>query len=89
MPRESSNNNGGSSDESNNWKDALPPGVNEYAILINKNWNDFTIDIANTTTERVNGYLLHHILHYRKQSYTDYKLWEYFREDFEDWTLET
>jgi hypothetical protein len=73
MPRESSNNNGGNSDE-NNWKDALPPGVNQYTILINKNWNDFTIDIANTTTEQVNRYLLHHILYYRKQLYTDYKL---------------
>jgi hypothetical protein len=37
MPRESSNNNGGSSDKSNNWKNALPPDVNKYAILINKN----------------------------------------------------
>jgi hypothetical protein len=37
MPRESNNNNGGNSDESNNWKDALSPGVNKYAILINKN----------------------------------------------------
>jgi hypothetical protein len=89
MPRESNNNNGGNSDENNSWKDALPPGVDQYTILINKNWNDFTIDVANTTAERVNGYLLHHILYYRKQSYTDYKLWEYFREDFEDWTLDT
>jgi hypothetical protein len=38
MPRElNNNNNNGNSDKSNNWKDALPPGVNEYAILINKN----------------------------------------------------
>jgi hypothetical protein len=36
MPRESSNNNGGNSD-GNNWKNTLPPGVNKYAILINKN----------------------------------------------------
>jgi hypothetical protein len=57
-------------------------------MLINKNWNDFTINVANTTVERVNGFLLYHILYYRKQSYTDYKLWEYFREDFEDWTLD-
>jgi hypothetical protein len=74
MPRESNNNNGGNSDESNNWKDALSPGVNKYAILINKNWNDFIIDIANTTTEQVNEYLLYYILHYQKQLYTDYKL---------------
>jgi hypothetical protein len=37
MPRESNNNNGGNSNKNNSWKDALPPGVNEYAILINKN----------------------------------------------------
>jgi hypothetical protein len=64
MPRKSNNNNSGNSDKSNNWKDALPPGVNEYAILINKNWNNFTIDIANIITERVNKYLLYHILYY-------------------------
>jgi hypothetical protein len=84
MPRESNNNNGGNSDENNSWKNALSLGVNEYAILINKNWNDFTIDVANTTIERVNRYLFHYILHYQKQSYTNYKLWEYFREDFKD-----
>jgi hypothetical protein len=37
MPRESSNNNSGNSDKNNNWKDALPSDINEYAILINKN----------------------------------------------------
>jgi hypothetical protein len=74
MPRESNNNNDRNSDESNNWKDALPLGVNEYAILINKNWNDFIIDIANTTIERVNRYLLYYILYYQKQLYTNYKL---------------
>ena len=78
MPRESNNNNGGNSDENNSWKDVLFSGVNEYAILINENWNDFTIDIANTTTKQVNEYLLYHILYYQKQLYTDYKLWEYF-----------
>jgi hypothetical protein len=73
MPRESSNNNGGNSN-GNNWKNTLPPGVDEYAMLINKNWNDFTINIVNTTAERVNRFLLYHILYYQKQSYTDYKL---------------
>ena len=73
MPRESNNNNGGNSNK-NNWKNILPLSVNKYAMLINKNWNDFTINVANTTAERVNGFLLYHILHYRKQSYTDYKL---------------
>jgi hypothetical protein len=74
MPSESNNNNGRNSDENNSWKDALPSDVNKYAILINKNWNNFTINVVNTTAEQVNRYLLHHILHYRKQSYTDYKL---------------
>jgi hypothetical protein len=78
MPRESSNNNGGNSDENNNWKDTLLLGVDEYAILINKNWNDFTINVANTTTERVNTFLFYYIIYYQKQLNTDYKLWEYF-----------
>jgi hypothetical protein len=74
MPRESNNNNGGNNDENNSWKDALSLGVNEYAILINKNWNDFTINTANTITERVNEYLFYYILYYRKQLYINYKL---------------
>jgi hypothetical protein len=77
MPRESNNNNSGNSD-GNNWKNTLLLGVDEYAMLINKNWNNFTINIVNTTAEQVNRFLLYYILHYQKQSYTDYKLWEYF-----------
>jgi hypothetical protein len=73
MPRESNNNNSGNSDR-NNWKNTLPLGIDEYAMLINKNWNDFTINVANTIAERVNGFLLYYILYYQKQSYTDYKL---------------
>jgi hypothetical protein len=89
MARKSSYNNGGNSDENNKWKDALPPGLDAYVRHIDKDWNDLTLDVANTTTKRVNGFLLNNIIYYRKQSYTDYKLWEYFREDFEDWTLDT
>jgi hypothetical protein len=37
MLRKLNNNNGENSNKSNNWKDALSLGVNEYAILINKN----------------------------------------------------
>jgi hypothetical protein len=37
MPRELNNNNGRNSNKNNSWKDALPLGVNKYAILINKN----------------------------------------------------
>jgi hypothetical protein len=73
MPRESNNNNSGNNDR-NNWKNTLPLGVNEYAMLINKNWNNFTINVVNTTTEQVNRFLFYHILHYQKQSYTNYKL---------------
>jgi hypothetical protein len=64
MPRESNNNNGGNSNKNNSWKDALSPGVNQYTILINKNWNDFTINMANTTAEQVNRYLFHYTLYY-------------------------
>jgi hypothetical protein len=78
MSRESNNNNSKNSDKNNSWKDALLLSVNEYAILINKNWNNFIINVANTTVKQVNRYLLYYILYYQKQSYTDYKLWEYF-----------
>jgi hypothetical protein len=86
MAGEPDNGNGG---ENNNWKDTLPQGVNAYVKLIDKDWDDFTIDVPNATTEKVNGYILHQIIHYRSSFYTDYKLWECFREDFEDWTLNT
>ena len=86
MTRESGDDNGSGN---NNWKDALPPGVDTYVDLIDKNWNNFTLDVTNTTTEQVNGFLLHNILYYRSRFYIDYTLWEYFREDFEDWTLDT
>ena len=74
---------------SNDWRDTLPPGVDAYVDVLDKNWKSFRLDAANTTLEWVNGYLLHHILYYRRQTFTDSKLWEYFQEDFEDWTLET
>jgi hypothetical protein len=78
MPRESNNNNGGNNNKNNSWKDALPSDINKYAILINNNWNNFTINVANTIAEQVNKYLLHYILYYQKQSYINYKLWKYF-----------
>jgi hypothetical protein len=89
MARESSNNNGGNSDGNDSWKDALPPGLDIYAKHIDKDWDDLTIDVTNTTLEQVNRYLLNNIRYYRGRFYTDYKLWECFREDFEDWTLDT
>jgi hypothetical protein len=63
MPRELNNNNSGNSDR-NNWKNTLPLSVDEYAMFINKNWNNFTINVVNTTAEQVNRFLLYHILYY-------------------------
>jgi hypothetical protein len=71
MLREPSNNNG---DEDNNWKDALLLGIDKYAILVNKNWNNFMINIANIIIKQVNKFLLYYILYYQKQLYTNYKL---------------
>ena len=71
----------------NDWRDSLPPGVASYAKLIDENWDDFTIDIATCTAKQVNGFILHQLLFYRSRSYTDIKLWECFREDFAEWTL--
>ena len=48
----------------NNWRDSLPLGVAMYVKLINKNWDEFTINITTCTAKQVNGFLLHHILFY-------------------------
>jgi hypothetical protein len=41
------------------------------------------------TTIQVNGYLLHRIVLYQYEQLIDSKLWEYFKEDFEGWTIDT
>ena len=73
----------------NNWRDSLPLGVAAYAKLINKNWDEFTINTTTYTAKQVNGFLLHRILFYQSRYYTDLQLWEYFREDFIGWTVDT
>jgi hypothetical protein len=59
---------------SNDWRDTLPPGVDAYVDVLNKNWKSFRLDTANTTPEQVNNYLLHHILYYWRQTFTNSKL---------------
>jgi hypothetical protein len=66
----------------NDWRDSLPPGVAAYAKLIDKDWDEFTIDIITCTVKQVNGFLLYCIIFYRNRHYADLQLWEYFREDF-------
>jgi len=75
----------------NNWRDSLPPGVDAYAKLINKNWDKFTstFNTITYTAKQVNSFLLHHILFYQSRYYADIQLWEYFREDFIGWTVNT
>jgi hypothetical protein len=63
MPRELNNNNGGNSNR-NYWKNTLSLSIDKYVMFINKNWNNFTINVANTTAEQVNRFLLYYILHY-------------------------
>ena len=71
------------------WRKALPKAVEQYSQLINENWNSFTIDLQQPTSTAVNVFILHRIVHYNRNKYADTNLWEYFREDFEDWKLDT
>ena len=48
----------------NNWRDSLPLGVAIYAKLIDKDWDEFTINTITYTVKQVNGFLLHRILFY-------------------------
>jgi hypothetical protein len=38
-------------EESNSWKNALPPGIDEYAKFINKDWDDFRLDVKSATAK--------------------------------------
>jgi len=73
----------------NDWRDSLPPGVAIYAKLIDKYWDEFTLNTITYTAKQVNGFLLHHIIFYRNRHWADLQLWEYFREDFIGWTADT
>jgi hypothetical protein len=48
----------------NNWRDSLLLRVAAYAKLINKDWDEFTINTTTYTIKQVNGFLLHYILFY-------------------------
>ena len=48
----------------NDWRDSLPLGVAIYAKLINKDWDEFTINIITYTAKQVNGFLLYRIIFY-------------------------
>jgi hypothetical protein len=71
------------------WMDKLPPGVDSFSRCIDEDWDYPGIDLADASTERINGYLLWIIISYRRRAYTDIKLWECFKEDFEGWTIDT
>ena len=75
--------------DNNDWKNSLPPGVDYYTRIIDENWDDFNFDVDHCDTTRVNGYLLHRIVLYQYEQLIDSKLWEYFKEDFEGWTIDT
>src|ERR1019366_4391051 len=60
-----------------------------FLRCIDEDWDYPRIDLADASTERINGYLLWIIISYRKGAYTDIKLWECFKEDFEGWTIDT
>ena len=55
----------------NNWKDSLLLGVALYAKLINKDWDEFTINITTCTAKQVNGFLLYRIVFYQSRHYAN------------------
>jgi hypothetical protein len=69
------------------WEEALPASVYRYRNYIDKNWRK-PFNTAAATPEAVNGYILERILFYIESQYADNMLWESFREDFEDWTID-
>ena len=73
----------------NNQRDFLLLGVAAYAKLIDKNQDEFTINIITYTAKQVNGFLLYYIVFYQNRCYADLQLWEYFREDFAGQTANT
>jgi hypothetical protein len=63
--------------------------VDTYVRVIDETWDNFAIDVTTCTAKQVNGFILHQLLFYRSRLYTDFKLWECFREDFAERTLST
>jgi hypothetical protein len=70
------------------WKTTLPKGVYQHHEVIDENWKKSTFDTANVSPQAANGYILQRIVRYAENQYTDTALWEIFREDFEDWTVD-
>ena len=67
----------------------LPP---EYVDRVNQEkWGKaFDVDDEEDHTAKiVTGYILYRLTWYQTEQHDDYKLWAYFREDFQDWTKET
>ena len=54
-----------------------------------KTQNKAIIDFINTNKQDLNGFLLHHIVHYKDSKYNNTALWEYIKEDFVGWIKET
>ena len=48
----------------NDWKAALPLRVDIFTKVINKNWDDFIIDITTYTIKQVNSFILYQLLFY-------------------------
>ena len=48
----------------NDWRDSLPLKVAIYMRFINKDWDEFTINIITYTAKQVNGFFLYNILFY-------------------------
>ena len=49
-------------------------------------WDTAIINLKNINEQDLNGFLLHHIAHYKDSKYNNTVLQEYIREDFIKWT---
>ena len=62
----------------------------KYKKNINpKTWNKAIINFTKAKPQDLNGFLLHHIAHYKDSKYNNAALWECIREDFIGWIKKT
>ena len=54
-----------------------------------KTQNKAIINFTKAKPQDLNGFLLHHIAHYKDSKYKDTMLWYYIKKDFIGWTKET
>lgn len=69
----------------------LPPELLKHADKVDDNWKYGEFDPEDGEQHNktsVNNFVLYSIWFYKESNYQDRVLWEYFQQDFKDWTKE-